>query len=145
MSSKSVKNNKFREKSEMSGTRQFQVFQLKAQWYAHNNAPEMIHSLYVIYICYVLSSPLCGLRRFLRTKKLKANCLQYIYMLRFHAKWNNNIAHQAPLSTGFSRQEYWSGLPFPSPGDLHDPGIKPRSLALQADFSLSESWGRPVI
>ena len=34
-------------------------------------------------------------------------------------------AHQAPLSTGFSRQEYWSGLPFPSPGDLPDPGIEP--------------------
>ena len=40
---------------------------------------------------------------------------------------------QAPLSMGFSRQEYWSGLPFPSPGDLPDPGIKPRSPTLQAD------------
>ena len=39
---------------------------------------------------------------------------------------------------GFSRQEYWSGLPFPSPGDLPDPGIKPRSLTLQADSLLSE-------
>ena len=35
------------------------------------------------------------------------------------------ISHQAPLSIGFSRQEYWNGLPFPSPGDLSDPGIKP--------------------
>ena len=43
------------------------------------------------------------------------------------------VAHQAPLSMGFSRQEYWSGLPFPSPGDLPDPGIEPRSPALQAD------------
>ena len=43
------------------------------------------------------------------------------------------VAHQAPPSIGFSRQEYWSGLPFPSPGDLPDPGIKPRSPALQAD------------
>ena len=42
-------------------------------------------------------------------------------------------AHQAPLSLGFSRQEYWSGLPFPSPGDLPDSGIKPASLALQSD------------
>ena len=42
------------------------------------------------------------------------------------------VAHQAPLSMGFSRQEYWSGLPFPSPGDLPHPGIKPRSPALQA-------------
>ena len=40
------------------------------------------------------------------------------------------IAHQAPLSMGFSRQEYWSGLPCPSPGDLPDPGIKPTSLCL---------------
>ena len=38
------------------------------------------------------------------------------------------ITWEAPLSMGFSRQEYWSGLPFPSPGDLPDPGIKPRSL-----------------
>ena len=41
------------------------------------------------------------------------------------------VAYQAPLSMGFSRQEYWSGLPFPSPGDLPEPGIKPESLALQ--------------
>ena len=43
------------------------------------------------------------------------------------------IARQAPLSMGFSRQEYWSGLPFPSPGDLPDPGIEPGFPALQAD------------
>ena len=43
------------------------------------------------------------------------------------------VAHQAPLSMGFSRQEYWSGLPYPSPGDLPDPGIEPGSPALQAD------------
>ena len=44
------------------------------------------------------------------------------------------VAPQAPLSMEFSRQEYWHGLPCPSPGDLPDPGIKPRSPALQADF-----------
>ena len=43
------------------------------------------------------------------------------------------VAHQAPLSVGFSRQEYWSGLPFPSPGDPPNPGIEPKSPALQAD------------
>ena len=43
------------------------------------------------------------------------------------------VACQAPLSMGFSRQEYWSGLPFPSPGHLPNPGIEPRSPALQAD------------
>ena len=48
------------------------------------------------------------------------------------------VAHQAPQSMGFSRQEYWSGLPFPSPGDLPNPGIKPGSPALQADFLLTE-------
>ena len=43
------------------------------------------------------------------------------------------VAHQAPLFMGFSRQKYWSGLPFPSPGDLPNPGIEPGSPALQAD------------
>ena len=50
------------------------------------------------------------------------------------------IAHQSSLSMGFSRQEYWSGLPFPPPGDLPNPGIKPMSPvapALQADSALS--------
>ena len=43
------------------------------------------------------------------------------------------VASQAPLSVGFSRHEYWNGLPFPSPGDLPNPGIEPGSPALQAD------------
>ena len=46
-------------------------------------------------------------------------------------------------SMGFSRQEYWSGLPFPSPGDLPDPGIEPRSPALQADSLPAELPGKP--
>ena len=45
----------------------------------------------------------------------------------------DGLAYQAPPSVEFSRQEYWSGLPFPSPGDLPDSGIEPRSHALQAD------------
>ena len=49
--------------------------------------------------------------------------------------------HQAPLSMGFSRQEYWSGLLLPSPGNLADPGIKPRSPALYTDPLLSEHQG----
>ena len=48
-----------------------------------------------------------------------------------------------PLSMGFSRPEYWSGLPFPSPGDLPNPGIEPGSPALQADSLLTELWGKP--
>ena len=51
------------------------------------------------------------------------------------------VACQAPLSMGFSRQEYW--LPFPSPGDLPDPGIEPGSPALQADSLLTELQGKP--
>ena len=54
------------------------------------------------------------------------------------------VAHQAPLSMGFSRQEYWSGLPFPSPGDLLDPGIEPRSPTSQVDSLLSEPPGKPA-
>ena len=49
------------------------------------------------------------------------------------------VACQAPLSTEFPRQAYWSGLPFPSPGNLPHPGIKPMSPALQADSLLSEA------
>ena len=54
------------------------------------------------------------------------------------------IACRVPLSMEFSRQEYWSGLPFPSPGDLPDPGIKSRSPALQAESLLSDSPGKPL-
>ena len=53
------------------------------------------------------------------------------------------VAYQALLSMGFSRQEYWSGLPFPSPGDLPDPGIEPRSPEFQADALTSEPPGKP--
>jgi len=54
-----------------------------------------------------------------------------------------STAHQALLSMGFSRQEYWSGLPFPSPGDLPNPGIEPSSSTLQADALTSELPGKP--
>ena len=53
------------------------------------------------------------------------------------------VARQAPLSMGFSRQESWSRLPIPSPGDLPDPGIKPGSPAWQADFLRSEPPRKP--
>ena len=54
------------------------------------------------------------------------------------------VAYQTPPSMGFSRQKYWSGLPFPSPGDLPDPGIEPRSPTLQADTLTSEPPGKPL-
>ena len=54
------------------------------------------------------------------------------------------VAYQAPLSMGFSRQEYWSGLPFPFPRHLPTPGIKPGSPALQTDALPSEPLGKPT-
>ena len=54
------------------------------------------------------------------------------------------VAHQAFPSMGFSRQEYWSGLPFPSPGDLLGPGIEPRSPILQADALTLAPPGKPL-
>ena len=57
-------------------------------------------------------------------------------VLLFATPWT--VAYQAPPSMGFSRQEYWSGLPFPSPGDLPHPGIESGSPALQADALTSE-------
>ena len=54
------------------------------------------------------------------------------------------VAHQAALSMGFPRQEYWNGLPFPSPGYLSNPGIKPVSPPWQADSLPSEPPGKPL-
>ena len=56
----------------------------------------------------------------------------------FATPWT--VARQAPLSMGFSRQEYWSGLPFPSSGDLPNPGIEPGSPALQTEALSSEPF-----
>ena len=58
----------------------------------------------------------------------------------FVTSWT--VAYQAHASMGFSRQEYWSGVPLPSPGDLPDPGIEPRSPALQANALQSEPPGK---
>ena len=61
----------------------------------------------------------------------------------FATPWT--VAYQAPRSIGFSRQDYWSGMPFPSPGDLPNPGIKPGSPELQTDALLSEPLGKPQV
>ena len=55
------------------------------------------------------------------------------------------LAHQAPQSMGFSRQEYWNELPFSSPGDLPNPGIEPRSRTLQVDSLPAEPQGKPIV
>ena len=70
--------------------------------------------------------------------KVKVKSLSRVQL--FVTPWT--IAHQAPLSMGFSRQEYWSGFPFLSPGDLSDPGIEPGSCILQADSLPSEPPGK---
>ena len=73
--------------------------------------------------------------------KVKLKLLSRIQL--FETPWT--IAYQAPPSMGFSRQEYWSGLPFPSPGDLLNQGIEPGSPALQTDALLSEPPGKPSL
>ena len=70
----------------------------------------------------------------------KGKSLSHIQL--FVTPWT--VTRQASLSMEFSRPEHWSGQPFPSPGDLPDPGIKHRSPALQADALTSEPPGRPA-
>ena len=68
-----------------------------------------------------------------------------VFVLDSATPWT--VAHQAPLSTGFPRQQYWSGLPFPTPGDLPDPRIKPMSPVspeLQAHSLPAEPFGKPI-
>ena len=68
-------------------------------------------------------------------------CVSFSCVQIFVIPWT--VALQAPLFMEFSRQEYWSGLPFPSPGDLPDPGIESMSPVLQADSLPSEPPGKP--
>ena len=68
---------------------------------------------------------------------MKCELLSHVWL--FATPWT--VAHQTPLSMEFSRQEYRSGFPFPSPGNFPDPGIKPGSPVLQADYLSSESPG----
>ena len=75
----------------------------------------------------------------LSSPKLKVKLLSREQL--FATPWT--VAYQAPLSMEFSRQEFWSGLPFPSPGDLPNPGIEPGSPALKADALPSEPPGKP--
>ena len=72
--------------------------------------------------------------------EVKVKSLSHVWL--FATPWT--VAYQAPPSIGFFRQECWSGLPFPSPGDFPDPGIKPGSPALQADALPSEPPGKQI-
>ena len=91
------------------------------------------------------STPICvstiPVSGYTYTCERKWKCWLLSCVRLFAAPWN--VARQAPVSVGFSRQESWSGLPFPSPEDLPDPGIEPESPALQADSLPSESAHKP--
>ena len=80
-------------------------------------------------------------------KELGALVVVVVYLLSrvWHfAPWQT-VTHQAALSKEFPRQEHWSGLPFPSPGDLPDPGIEPTSLALAGGILTIESPEKPQL
>ena len=90
----------------------------------------------VIYMCVCVCVCVC-IHIYIYIVKVKLKLLSHVRL--FATPWT--VAYQAPPSVGFSRQEYWSGLPFPSPGDLPNPGIEPGSPALQADALPSEPPG----
>ena len=73
----------------------------------------------------------------------KSESVSHLVVCLFEILWT--VACQAPLFMGLSRQEYWSGLPFPSPGHLPDPVIEPGSPTLQADSLPSELPGKPSL
>ena len=111
----------------------------------HNTHSDVIIVIYNLYNLLIFSASLLSLGgsrsgQVLLKHSLKVNMLVSQSCPTLCAPWT--VAHQAPLSMGFSRQEYWSGLPCPSPDDLPNPGIEPGSPALQADL-LSEPPGKP--
>ena len=83
----------------------------------------------IIYIYYIIQKGDCYFSRLVMSDS-------------FATPWT--IAHQASLSMGFPKQEYWNGLPFPSPWALPDPGVEPTSLALAGGFFSTEPPGKPL-
>ena len=91
--------------------------------------------------CKVLTVASWPAYRFLRRQEKKERKWSLSVLSDSATPWT--VVHQAPPSMEFSRHEYWSRLSFPSPGDLPDPGIKPRSPTLQADILPSDPPGKP--
>ena len=85
---------------------------------------------------------LCHLTSFVSIHAIEKKVKSLSHVGLFATPWT--VACQAPPSRASSRQVYWSGLPFPSPGDLPNPGIKPRDPALQTASSPSEPKGKPL-
>ena len=102
------------------------------------SSPSQLHHLF---ICFPLLS-LPELRFFSLEYPLCRHVCPFSHARLFATPWR--VTCQAPLSMGFPRQEYWSGLPFPSPGDLPNPGIEPTSLRSPAlagrFFTTSATW-----
>ena len=90
--------------------------------------------------CKLQVSPQEGRRGLITGCGCTLSCFSWV--LFFVTPWT--VAHQSPLSVGFSRQKHWSGLPCPPPGDLPYPGTQPRSPTLQADSLPSEPAGKPT-
>ena len=93
--------------------------------------------------CIHVPESLCCLPETITTLVISYACMLILLsqVQRFATSWT--VARQAPLSMGFPRQEYWSGLPSPSSGDLPDPGIKPTSPARGGGFFTQEPPGKP--
>ena len=89
----------------------------------------------------IKSHGVCNFQMAPQKEKLACMTSHFSHVQLFATPWT--VACQVPLSMGFSSQEYWSVLSFPSPGDLPDPGIKPKFPALQADSLVSEPPGKP--
>ena len=104
------------------------------QWFSTFSSPFILMISTVIFTSTLICTPITELLCCITETIFSQNRL-------FETPWA--VARQAALSKKFSRQEYWSGLPFPSPGNLPDSGIKPRSPAMQAASLQSEAPGKP--
>ena len=106
--------------------------------------PGLPHCRRILYQLSHQGSPTPSLSSFLTKLKLSF-CAVFCHSVVSDSATPWTTAHQAPLSMGFSRQEYWSGMPCPPPGDVPNPGIEPGSPALQADSLLSEPPGKLLL
>ena len=118
------------------------LYQLLKPAWTYNNplnhflfiGPHPTHTFTILLSVFLCDYSLANILNFLALPslswKVKVKSLSRVRL--FATPWT--VAYQASLSMGFSRQEYWSGLPFPPPGDLPDPGIEPRSPALEAEL-----------
>ena len=125
------------------------------KWYGHFGNVWWVSYEVKIYLSNISQSPIP--KKLLKInenlclyKNLNTNVYKGYIITKKERKWSRSfvsdscVAHQAPLFMGFSRQGYWSGLPFPFPGDLPNPGTEPRSPALQTGALPSEPPGKPI-